>query len=142
MNLIRPDDLPPLAPADLATNLKLRERVDELATPCEFPTESFFHAGCYARVCYVQPGAVLCGAVIKVPTIVVVCGHCHILTGGHVREVDGFAILRGAAGRASIFRAVTGTTITMIYASSAKTVDEAEQEFTDEYQQLLTRRQA
>ena len=131
--------LPPCTPEALAKVMAIRERIDDELTPCEFPTEAFFHAGCYVRTCKVPRNTVLAGAVIKVPTVLVVSGHCYMTAGDAVREIDGFAVLRGAAGRSQVFRALEDTYLTMFYASAAESLDAAEEEFTDEYEQLLTR---
>lgn len=134
--------LPPSTKDDMALLMKMRGRIDELAedSPCVFPTEQMLHAGCYVRTCVCPAGSILAGAVIKVPTVVIVHGVCSVTTGSKTLHVDGFAVLKGAAGRASVWRATTETTITMVYASSAVSCEAAEEEFTDEYQKLLTRR--
>lgn len=132
--------LPPCTPDDLAKVMKLRRLIDERTIPCEFPTEAFFHAGCYVRTCKVPRDTLLAGAVIKVPTVLVVCGHCYVTTGSNVQEIDGFAVLRGAPGRSQVFRALEDTYLTMVYASKAESLDAAEEEFTDEFEELLTRK--
>lgn len=130
--------LPPCSPDDLALAMAMRERVDELPQ-IDIPTEHFFHAGEYVRTCLVPAGVVLCGAVIKIPTVVIVSGHCFMQVGAETKEIDGYRVLRGAAGRAQTFRAVTDTYITMSFATTAESLEAAEQEFTDEFEKLLSR---
>ena len=134
--------LPPSSADDMALLMSMRERIDQMAvdSPCTFPTEDMLHAGCYVRTCVCPAGSILAGAVIKVPTVVVVHGVCSVTTGSKTIHIDGFAVLKGAAGRASVWRATTETTITMVYASKATSCEAAEEEFTDEFQQLLTRK--
>ena len=134
--------LPPSSSDDVAMIMRMRDRIDELSidSPCEFPTEDMLHAGCYVRTCVCPAGSILAGAVIKVPTVVIVHGDCTVTTGSKTLHIDGFAVLKGAAGRASVWRATTETTISMVYASQAVSCEAAEEEFTDEYEKLLTRR--
>lgn len=134
--------LPPSTPDDMALLMSMRDRIDEMAAvaPCVFPTEQMLHAGCYVRTCICPAGSILAGAVIKVPTVVVVHGVCSVTTGYKTLHIDGFAVLKGAAGRATVWRATTETTITMVFASEATSCEAAEEEFTDEFQKLFTRR--
>ena len=106
----------------------------------DFPTEHFFHGGMYVRTVKMPASSILCGAVIKVPTLVTVAGDCIVKVGEDAREIVGYAVLRGAPGRSQIFIARSETYITMSFPSKAKTLEEAEEEFTDEYEQLMSRR--
>ena len=49
-------------------------------------------------------------------------------------------LIAGAAGRSQVFRAIEDTFITMLFASDADSIERAEEEFTDEFENLLTRR--
>jgi hypothetical protein len=106
----------------------------------DFPTEHFFHGGMYVRTVKMPASSILCGAVIKVPTLVTVAGDCIVKVGEDAREIVGYAVLRGAPGRSQIFIARAETYITMSFPSKAKTLEEAEEEFTDEFDQLMSRR--
>ena len=132
-------ELPPASPDDLAKTLALRDRIAELP-PVEIPTEHFLHGGLYVRTCLVPANAVIAGAIIKVPTVVTVSGKCCLTVGNVVRMIDGYAVLRGLPGRSQVFRAYEDTYITMSFVTKAKTVEEAEEEFTDEFESLLSRR--
>lgn len=134
--------LPPMSEKDMALAMAMRERVQEIeeVSPCEFPTKDMLHAGCYVRTCFCPAGSILASAVIKVPTVVIVHGVCDATAGDKAIHIDGFAVLKAAAGRSTVWRAETDTTITMVYASKAPTCSAAEEEFTDEYEKLLTRR--
>lgn len=104
----------------------------------QVPVGHFIHAGCYARTCLVQKGSAIVGALITIPTVVIVSGRCEVTAGPAVRLVDGFAVLKAAAGRRQAFFAHEDTFITMVFATQAKTVAEAEKEFTDEWELLTT----
>lgn len=134
--------LAPSSEEALGVLMEMRGAIDRMAetSPAEFPTEDLLHAGCYVRTCFCPAGTVLAGAIIKVPTVVVVHGVCDVTNGTSILRVDGFAVLKGALDRATVWRAHTDTYLTMVYASKAKTCGEAEEEFTDEFENRLTRR--
>lgn len=94
------------------------------------------HGGVYTRTCTLPAGLVLTGALIKIPTTLIVHGECFIWLGGEGKRLTGCTILTASAGRKQAFRAITDTTITMIFPTKAKTVPECEREFTDEFSQL------
>ena len=68
-----------------------------------------------------------------------ISGHVLMNDGTHVVEIEGYRVLECKAGRAQIARTLKDTYMTMSFATDAKTVREAEDEFTDEPEQLLTR---
>lgn len=109
------------------------------ATP---ETDHLFHAGMYARTVRIPAGAVMTGALIKLATILIVSGDCTVFTGGgESLELTGYHILSGQPGRKQAFIAHTETHLTMIFQTDARTVAEAEDEFTDESGMLLSRRE-
>lgn len=129
--------LPPSSPSDLqalcsVTSYLLRQK------PVEVPVEHFLHAGTYIRTCFLPKGAAIVGALIKVPTVVIVSGRCQVTAGPAIKAIDGYAVLRAEAGRRQCFAALEDTYITMLFASNAKTVADAEKEFTDEWDLLTT----
>lgn len=103
-------------------------------------TTHTFHAGVYARTVMVPAGVMLTGALIKVPTVLIVAGECMMYTGHGAIELRGYQVLNGLANRKSAFVAKTDTYLTMIFATEAKTTEEAEAEFTDEAYLLFSRR--
>lgn len=108
--------------------------------PAEVPTEHFIHAGCYVRTCRIPAGVLLTSALIKVPTVVIIHGNVVVRADGESRLVRGSAVLRGMAGRKVAYFAETDTEITMVYATRQASPEDCEPEFTDEFDQLLTRR--
>lgn len=139
--LVRAGDLKPSSKSDLEAAFAVRRFIEEKLASVEIPTDQFLHAGCYSRTCLVKAGVVAAGAVIKIPTIVIVSGKCLVLVGDEVHSIDGYAVLRGAPGRCQTFRAISDTYITMIFSTASTTCDDAEKEFTDEWERLQTRRQ-
>lgn len=90
-------DLPACSPEDLDETMRMRAVVAEMPQ-YDFPTEHFFHGGMYVRTVKMPASSILCGAVIKVPTLVTVAGDCIVKVGEDAREIVGYAVLRGAPG--------------------------------------------
>jgi hypothetical protein len=104
-------------------------------------TEHLIHAGMYSRTVTMPPNARLIGALIKIPTMVIVVGCASVLVGAEKVEINGYAVLPASAGRKQVFESKGPVIITMIFPTQAKTVQDAEVEFTDEAELLLSRRQ-
>lgn len=95
-----------------------------------------FHAGVYARTLKAPANVILANALIKVPTILIVSGDCTITDTDTCVRVNGYNVLVGAANRMCMVRTHSETHFTMIYATDAKTVEEAEAEFADPQDEL------
>ena len=133
--------LPPTAP-EIVEKLCEMQQV-EMANGDHVPiyTEHLIHAGMYSRTITMPPGVKLIGALMKIPTIVTVVGTALVLVGKEVAEIEGYAVLPGSAGRKQIFISKGSVIISMTFPTSARTVKEAERQFTDEYDVLLSNRQ-
>lgn len=112
----------------------------------EFPQiepvmEHMLHAGMYLRTARLAANTIITSVLIKIPTAVIVHGHCVVSVGDLWRELKGYNVLPASAGRKQIYVMIEPTEITMVFPSNAKTVEEAEVEFTDETDQLLSRKQ-
>lgn len=112
------------------------EFVDQL----NLPTANLIHGGMYARTLHMDAGTVLTGALLKVPTILIVSGDCAVFIGTETIELRGYTVLPGSAGRKQMFYAHTDVDMTMLFPTDATTVDECEREFTDEHELLMTNR--
>ncbi len=136
----------PCLPAMTADAISKVRRLEALSlTQCEqveFPTSHLLHGGMYARTLTMQAGSVLTGALLKVPTTLIVAGDCMVFIGTDVIELHGYNVLPGSAGRKQVFVALTDLAMTMLFPTQAKTVLEAEKEFTDEYALLMSNHQA
>lgn len=95
------------------------------------------HGGMYARTVRIPAGVMLTGALIKIPTVLVFSGHATVYVGDGTAEVDGYQVIPAAAGRKQVFIAHEDTDLTMLFPTSAQSVEEAEREFTDEWRALL-----
>lgn len=103
-------------------------------------TEHVIHGGMYARTIMVPAGTMITGALIKVPTTLIVQGDCTVYIGEGPVEVHGYNVIPASAGRKQAFIAHTDTWLTMMVATDAKDVDGAEQHFTDEVELLGSHR--
>jgi hypothetical protein len=106
----------------------------------EVQTEHILHGGMYVRTIRLAPETVLGGCLVKVPTVLIVSGRTKVFTGESWIELDGFHVIPARAGRKQIFVTREETSITMIFRTDAKTVEQAEEEFTSEAEALMSRK--
>jgi hypothetical protein len=105
-------------------------------------TEHLLHGGMYARTIRRGAGVVAVGSVILRATILIVHGDCTLLDGsGHPVHLSGYSILPGLAGRKSLSLTHGPMEMTMIFPTSAQTVEEAEREIFGEAEKLASRRE-
>lgn len=115
------------------------ENIVRQAPQLTIDTDHVIHGGMYARTITIPKGAALVGALIKIPTMVIVSGHCTVTIGDDVTELCGYQVLPASAGRKQAWVAHQDTDVTMIFPTTAKTVEEAETQFTDDANQLMSR---
>ena len=132
--------LPP-TPPEIAE--KIREAAARIK-PAEASFRASMHhvlwAGMYARTCLVPGGCPFTSVLIKIPTLLVVFGECFVFAGDRWRHLKGYNVIPAQAGRIQAYFTVSATAITMLFPTQARTVEEAEAEFTDEADELLSRR--
>lgn len=109
--------------------------------PVNVPTQHVIHAGMYARTIVVPKEMVLVGALLKRATLVIVTGSAAVLAGEEWLELEGYNVIPASAGRKQVFVSYSPVIITMLFPTQARTVEDAEAEFTDEAVSLLSRRQ-
>lgn len=139
---------PAIAPMSLAAIDCVRQiEAINLARPqTELRFEHDLHAGMYARTMIVpelptDEVCVITAALIKIPTLVISCGDALVYVGeDEPLRLTGYSVIRAAAGRRQAFIALSGFRLTMIFPTAAETVEEAENEFTDEAKMLQSRR--
>lgn len=105
----------------------------------DIQTHHVLHGGMYARTIVVPAGTTIAGAFIRVPTILIIKGHATVLANGATYEIDGSFTIPASGGRKQVFEAHTDTELTMLFATRATTVEEAEAQFTNEPELLLSR---
>lgn len=132
--------LPPMSLGAVAAVRRLEEATLKLPQ-VEIHTNHVLHAGMYARTIVIPSGVVLTGAEIKISTVLIINGDTLVYgEDGPVRFI-GYHVTLGAVGRKQAFYALADTHLTMLFPTTAKTVEEAEMEFTDEYEKLMSRRE-
>lgn len=102
-------------------------------------TEHVLHAGMYARTIRLAARVAITSVLIKIPTIIAIHGNCRVFAGDSWSDIEGYCVIPASAGRKMIYITAAPTEITMVFPSNAKTVEEAECQFTDDYEQLLSR---
>lgn len=148
MNEIACLDVKPTSLNDIKLLDKIVERISDninkgVLQVSDLDFQQSIHDGVYTRTVIVPPNVILVGALIKIPTTLLVNGDCYInvnsddLSDLSLQRYTGFNTFKASALRKQIFYTVSETSITMIFATKAKTFDEAEREFTDEYELLM-----
>jgi hypothetical protein len=102
-------------------------------------TDHVLHGGIYSRTVLVPAGAVIAGALIKIATTLIVSGDCTVFVGDDAVRLTGYRVLAASAGRKQAFVAHADTYLTMVFQTNAATVEQAEAEFTDEADKLISR---
>ena len=92
------------------------------------PVEQHLHAGVYTRTGCQKAGVACATALVKVPTQLIVCGRARIYCENDVFEVNGYRVLEGLPGRQMVVVTLEDTWATVLFATNAKTVEEAEAE--------------
>jgi hypothetical protein len=139
--LIQSATLPPtpLAVCDLIR--KATEKIKPYEHTLKVQMEHALWAGMYARTARLAPGQAITSVLIKLPTLLIVHGDCWVLSGDKWHALRGYNVIQASANRMQCYVTISETQITMLFPSNAKTVEEAEAEFTDEAHELLSRRE-
>lgn len=125
-----------------ATIGKVREieRITAQMPQTPIATAHLFHAGLYARTVMVPPDTVMTGALIRRATVLIVEGETLMVTEEGTVALHGYNVLPMSARRKAALVAITETHLTMLFATNARTTAEAEDEFTNEPELLVSRR--
>ena len=129
-------------PAQSQDALRAAYVLQEITAECpqhDLETSHIIHGGMYARTIHMKADTVMAGAFIEVPTVLIIKGDARVLVGDEVKLFTGYNVIPASAGRKQVFVAVSDLDMTMIFATSAKTVADAENEFTSEADQLMSR---
>jgi hypothetical protein len=130
----------PMSPGAIARITEL-EKVILRLPQVDIHTHHVLHAGMYARTITIPAGVVLTGALIKCPTLLVVSGDALVSRGDDDGvHITGTVIMPASAGRKQAFIAYADTTVTMTFPTQAMTIEQAEAEFTDDTDMLISRR--
>jgi len=89
----------------------------------------------------VPAGVLITGVLIKIATLLIVQGDALVYIGGEPTRLNGYNVVPAAAGRKQAFIAESDVYLTMIFPTDALDVDEAERQFTDEVELLVSRKE-
>lgn len=103
-------------------------------------TSHLIHAGMYARTIVIPANIMITGALIKIATIIIVQGDVIMYIGDESIELHGYNVIPAQPNRKQAFIAKTDTYLTMIFPSDAKNIYDAEDQFTDEADMLISRK--
>ena len=117
----------------------LEEEVRKLPQE-DIETLHTIHAGVYTRTVMIPRGVVITGALIKIPTTLIVSGDATVFVGNEARRLRGYHVLPASGMRKQAFYAHKDTWLTMLFQTDLQHIDGIEQVFTDEYESLASRR--
>jgi hypothetical protein len=115
------------------------ERLNLQFNQTPIATQHLIHAGMYARTIMIPAGVLLTGALIKRATTLVLSGDASFLTEDGPTRIAGYCVIPASAHRKQAFLAHADTHLTMLFPTTARTVWDAEDEFTDEADLLMSR---
>lgn len=121
---------------------KVRELTEIVKAAPQYALETnhIIHGGMYSRTITMPAGHVLTGSLVKVNTLLIINGHVTAYLGDiGSAEFNGYGVVPASAGRKQAFISHTDTDITMVFATEATSVEEAEAELTDEADMLVSR---
>ena len=124
---------------DIAAAVEAEEILAELPQVESFETWHTLHGGTYTRTVKLKKGEAIVGALIKVPTTLIIHGSMHLYIGNKVEEIDGFSVIVAGKNRKQIMYALEDTYVTMRFYTRATSVQDAEKEFTDDADRLVSR---
>lgn len=133
--------IPAMSPEAVGRVRRLEEAARRLPQAETCDTMHTLHAGMYARTVRIPAGSLLVGVFIKIPTVLVVSGCAKVFNGEAAMLIRGHSVIAASAGRKQAFLALEDTHVTMAFPTRAASVQEAEDEFTDEADLLLSRKE-
>lgn len=135
---ITANKIAPMSAEDIDKVRKLEAAILRLPQ-VEIPITQLLHAGMYARTMFVRAGVTVTGAFMKCATMLIISGNMKVYIGSETRELSGYNIIPCSADRKQAGYAITDTFVTMLFPTKAKTIEEAEECFTDEVDKLMSR---
>jgi hypothetical protein len=102
-------------------------------------TNHILHGGTYVRTIWMAAGFVMTSALIKIPTTLIVQGDVAIFVGeDNPLELSGYNVLPASAGRKVVIVSRSDAYLTMLFPTDVGTLAEAEAQFTDEADLLMS----
>lgn len=137
-NKTSPECIPMMSDQAVSNVYKLEEFTKKLPQ-IAIKTDHVLHDGMYARTIKIPAGVTLTGALIKIATTLIVSGDAIVYMDGEAKRFTGYHVFAARAHRKQAFIAQADTYMTMFFPTDAKTVEAAEEQFTDEAHLLFSR---
>lgn len=102
-----------------------------------FEIKHTLYNGVYYRTAKIPAGAIIVGANIIIPTVLIISGQGKTNINGEVVDFEGYNVFECLPNRRQIVHAISDVYLTMCFKTEAQTVKEAEKEFTNEYNLLM-----
>lgn len=131
--------IPPMSLESIGKVRQL-EAITQQLPQVDIATDHVLHGGMYARTICIPAGVVLTGAFIKIPTLLIFNGDATVNAGDDAMTLSGYHVIPASKHRRQAFLAHEDTYLTMLFPTSAITVEEAEDEFTNEAHLLFSRK--
>jgi hypothetical protein len=139
MSLTKASRIPATSPETIDKLAVVEERIRE-RRQVDIVTEHVFHAGMYARTVRIPAGVLFTNVLVKCATLLIIRGEIAIsITDDSWMEFKGYNVCPAEAGRKALYLTLSDVEMTMVFPSNAQTVEEAEAEFTDAPETLLSR---
>lgn len=94
----------PLTPEQNNILCEMAKYAIEHCDEVDIPIEQFIHEGVYYRTCKVPKDVAIIGALIKIPTTVIVSSDCYVTLGNTVGRLEGYSVIKAEAGHRQAFR--------------------------------------
>ncbi len=104
----------------------------------EIETTHMLHGGMYARTIKIPAGILLTGALIKIATILIIQGDVRVYIGEKSVNLTGYNVISASANRKQVYLTNSETFITMVFPSKYDNIKDAEKQFTDEVDLLIS----
>ena len=106
----------------------------------DLATSHLIHGGMYARTMMIPANVMITGALIKIATVLIVHGDVTVYIGDEPLELHGYNVIPASTNRKQAFVTQSDSWLTMIFPSSAENITDAEIEFTDDAERLISRK--
>jgi hypothetical protein len=126
----------PATPAAIKKVNELAHAIRTQLPALPFVTEHVLHGGMYTRTVRLPPRTIIAAALIKRTTMLIIDGDCDVWVNDKLIRVAGYSVITGTAGRKFALTTYSAVNASMVFPTDAKTIDEAQREFTDEHEML------
>lgn len=131
-----PYNIAPSTPEAIEKVSRLTVAMRERLPAVPFITEHLLHAGIYTRTVRLPANTLVAAVLFKRTTTLIISGSCDVWSNDEITPVDGYTVVPCAAGRKIALITRSAIAASMSFPSNAKSAEDAEKEFTDEYDQL------